>query len=119
MYVHISQHHVVQNFPLTSKLKFRFGLAKTLCLTSCAPKPLFKPAPSAGPSQNRTFFLKSTGHFAQRDVSPCTCAYLISDNLPEGPALPPVVVVVVEEAAEMEECEAAPAMAAPAPLVAE
>ena len=33
--------------------------------------------------------------------------------------MPPVVVVVVEEAAEMEECEAAPAMAAPAPLVAE
>ena len=33
-------------------------------------------------------------------------------NLPEGPALPPVVVVVVEEAAEMEAVAAAPLVAA-------
>ena len=43
-------HHVVQNLPLTSKQKVRFGLDR--------------------PCQSDTFVFKSTGGFAQRDVSP-------------------------------------------------
>ena len=50
-------HLVVQNLPLTSKQKFHFGLAWP---------------GHARPGQNRTYVLKSTGGFAQRDVSPCT-----------------------------------------------
>ena len=41
-----------QNLPLTSKQKFRFGLARQ--------------------GQSATFKLKSTGGFGQRDGSPCT-----------------------------------------------
>ena len=44
-------YQIVQNLPLTSKLKFRFGLV--------------------WPGQNGTFVFKSTGGFAQSDVSPC------------------------------------------------
>ena len=45
-------HQVVQNLPLTSKHKFRFGLAWL--------------------GQSGTFVFKSMGGFAQPDVSPCT-----------------------------------------------
>ena len=48
---------LVQNLPLTSKVKFRFGLARP---GQARPK--------------RNFTLKSTGGFAQGDGSPCTYA---------------------------------------------
>ena len=47
-------HHVDSNLPLTSKQKFRFGLAR-----SGLARPI------------RNFVLMSTGGLNQRDVSPC------------------------------------------------